>query len=94
MLFSFALPLIDTKGKTSEKEDPVIGFHQGYETGGLVYFTFEGKEMVAVIRDRSEFDKHLKRGTSLQSYANTVVSDKAYGAALAIVDLIPKGPHQ
>jgi|GEM_PF-4559180 len=64
----------------------------GYETGGLVYFHFEGKRMVAVIRDRSEFDKHLRLGTSLQSYADTLVSDEAYGAGLALRDLLPKKP--
>jgi hypothetical protein len=46
-------------------------------------------EMVAIIRDRAEFDKHLERGTSLHDYANTEVSDKAYGAALEIERLIP-----
>lgn len=64
----------------------------GYETGGLLYFRFEGREMVAVIRDRSEFDKHLARGTSLEGYLNTAVSDKAYGAALVIEKLIPEKP--
>ena len=62
----------------------------GYETGCLLYFRFEGREMVAIIRDRAEFDKHLKLGTSLQSYANTLVTDEAYGAALAIEKLIPE----
>jgi len=28
----------------------------------MVYFRFEGKEMVAVIGDRSVFDKHRERG--------------------------------
>jgi hypothetical protein len=64
----------------------------GYEQGGLLYFRFEGREMVAIIRDRSEFDKHLKLGTQLQGYVNTLVSDKAYGAALEIEKLIPEKP--
>ena len=50
--------------------------------------------MVAVVRERCEFDNHRKQGTSLQTYCNTLVSDRAYGAALAIEDLIPKEPTE
>jgi hypothetical protein len=67
---------------------------QGYEQGGLLYFTFEGQEMVAVVRERCEFDKHRAGGTSLQTYCNTLVSDRAYGAVLAIEQLIPKEPTE
>ena len=70
---------------------PIIrSISQGYEQGGLVYFTFEDREMVAIVRDRAEFDKHRERGTALQAYCNSLVSDKAYGAALALEELIPK----
>jgi len=61
-----------------------------YETGGLLYFQFEGKEMVAIIRDRTEFDSHLKRGTTLEKYVDAPVSWKAYGAALVLEELIPE----
>jgi len=64
--------------------------YQGYEQGGLLYFTFEGQEMVDVVRERCEFDMHREGGTSLQAYCNTRVSPKAYGAALAIEELIHK----
>jgi len=64
----------------------------GYETGGLLYFRFEDKEMVAIIRDRAEFDKHLQDGITLQDYADTAVSWEAYGAALVLEELIPKKP--
>jgi len=57
-----------------------------------LYFRFEGHEMVAIIRDRSEFEKHLKLGSPLQKYVNTLVSDTAYGAALEIEKLIPMKP--
>ncbi len=82
-------------GKTTKATGPTVrpGF-QGYEAGGLLYFTFEGQEMVAVVRERCEFDNHRKQGTSLQTYCNTLVSDRAYGAALAIEDLIPKEPTE
>ena len=50
--------------------------------------------MVAVVRERSEFDKHRTGGTALQTYCNTLVSDRAYGAALAIEELIPKEPTE
>ena len=66
---------------------------QGYEQGGLLYFTFEGREMVAVVRERSDFDRHRKRGTSLQAYCDSLVSDRVYGAALEIERLIPKEPE-
>lgn len=62
----------------------------GYEQGGLLYFRFEGREMVAVIRERADFDQHLKRGTSLQGYCNSIVTPEAYGAAKEIEKLIPK----
>jgi len=65
---------------------------QGYEQGGLLYFTFEGREMVAVVRERSDFDRHRERGTSLQAYCNSLVSDRVYGATLEIEELIPKEP--
>jgi len=64
--------------------------HDGYESGGLVYFRFKNREMVAVIRDRSQFDEHRERGTSLQDYIDTAVSHEAYGAGLAIDELIPE----
>jgi hypothetical protein len=67
---------------------------QGYEQGGLLYFTFEGQEMVAVVRERREFDKHRERGTPLQTYCNTPVSYRVWGAALAIEELIPKEPSE
>ena len=67
---------------------------QGYEQGGLVYFMFEGQEMVAIVRERSEFHKHRASGTPLQTYCNTCVSDRTYGAALAIEELIPKDPTE
>jgi len=60
----------------------------GYEQGGLLYFHFENRLMVAVIRERSEFDKHRVEGTSLQGYIDTAVSSPVYGAALAIEALI------
>lgn len=43
-----------------------------------------------MIRERSEFDKHVRQGTSLDRYINTLVSYEAYGAALAINELIPE----
>src|SRR3989442_826888 len=45
---------------------------QGYEQGGLLYFTFEDTEMVAIVRDRAEFDKHRESGTALQAYCQAV----------------------
>ncbi|HXJ94946.1 MAG TPA: hypothetical protein VMT20_19060 [Terriglobia bacterium] len=84
-----------SSGKTPKATGPTVRpMFQGYEQGGLLYFTFEGQEMVAVVRERCEFDKHRERGTSLQAYCNTSVSDKAYGAALAIEELIPKEPKE
>ena len=63
---------------------------QGYEQGGLLYFSFDGREMVAIVRDRAEFDSHRERGTSLQAYCDSLVSTGAYGAAPALEELIPK----
>ena len=48
--------------------------------------------MVAVVRERSDFDRHRERGTSLQAYCNSLVSDRVYGATLEIEELIPKEP--
>ena len=62
----------------------------GYEQGGLLYFRFEGKQMVAVIRERADFDRHRKSNRTLQEYCNSLVSDAAYGAALEIEKLIPE----
>jgi len=81
--------------KASKASGPTIRpMVQGYEQGGLLYFTFEGQEMVAVVRERREFDKHRERGTSLQAYCNTPVSYSAHGAVLAIEELIPKEPTE
>jgi hypothetical protein len=76
------------------KEEDLFRYEDadGYETGGLVYFRFEGKEILAIIRDRSVFDKHLKDRSTLQSYANSLVSDEAYGAALLLEKMIPVEP--
>jgi hypothetical protein len=67
---------------------------QGYEQGGLLYFTFEDREMVAVVRERSEFDKQREHGRSLQAYCNSLVSARVYAAVLALEDLIPKEPEE
>ena len=77
--------------KTDEKSQGLIKyeFQDGYETGGLLYFRFEGREMVAVIRERSQFDQHQQCGTSLQGYIDTNVSNEVYGAGLALDELIP-----
>jgi hypothetical protein len=67
-----------------------IEFQDGYEQGGLVYFRMNGKEMVLVLRERQEFDRALKNGTSLQDYCNSTLSHVAYDAARSIEALIPK----
>lgn len=69
-----------------------IGSQDGYEQGGLVYFRMNGKEMVLVVRERRDFDKMLKDGTTLQQYCNSLVTPVAYDAAEAIVALIPEAP--
>ena len=62
----------------------------GYDHGGLLYFRFDGKEMVAVVRERPDFDQHRHDGTPLPSYVNTEVGPSAYGASLALEQLIPE----
>lgn len=59
-----------------------------YERGGLLYFNFDGQEMVAVVRDRKSFDKHWKDGTTLKDYVQIDVGVKGYDAAKAIEALI------
>lgn len=61
----------------------------GYEQGGLVYFTMDGKEMVLIIRERKVFDRYARGGKTLREYANSIVSDLAYEAAKALEKLIP-----
>ena len=61
----------------------------GYEQGGLVYFTMDGKEMVLIVRERKDFDRHAREGKTLRGYANSIVSDPACEAAQALVKLIP-----
>jgi hypothetical protein len=67
-------------------------FRDGYEQGGLLYFQFEGKEMVAIVRERKDLDKQLRNRVSLETYLNSLVSDSAYGAALELEKLIPSKP--
>ena len=62
----------------------------GYDQGGLLYFRFENREMVAVIRGRGDFEKQLESGTSLQDYVASPVYDQVFGAALGLEALIPE----
>jgi hypothetical protein len=48
-----------------------------------------GKEMVLVVRERRDFDRHARSGKTLQEYANSVVSDAAFQATYALAELIP-----
>jgi hypothetical protein len=59
----------------------------GYEQGGLVYFSMNGKKMVLVVREKEALKRHL--GGTLQEYLNSEVTDDAYDAALAIESLMP-----
>lgn len=63
----------------------------GYEQGGLLYFRIKGKPCVAIIRERSSFDKHLKTGRSVLDYANSAVSPLALEAVNALEILIQEG---
>ena len=64
--------------------------YQGYEQGGLVYFDIDGNEMVLIVRERAEFDNACEFGMSVQEYANSVVSPRAYDSAKAIEAAIEK----
>jgi hypothetical protein len=66
------------------------GSPDGYEQGGLVYFTMDGKEMVLVVRERLVFDRHVRGGTTVREYVNTLPSDRTYAAAKAIEGLLPR----
>jgi hypothetical protein len=74
------------------KEEDLFRYEgdDGYESGGLIYFRFAGKELVALIRERSVFDKYRKDGSTLAEYANSDVSHEVYGAGLVLEKKIPK----
>jgi len=61
----------------------------GYEQGGLVYFTMDGHEMVLIVRERRAFDVYARHDKTLKQYANSRVSNLAYAAAKALENLIP-----
>lgn len=87
------MPLISPKKGKPERDQSLLRYEvDGYEQGGLLYFRVEGKEMVAVVRERKDFDKHRERGTSLQDYLNTEVGYSAYGATLELEKLVPLKP--
>jgi hypothetical protein len=71
------------------KQDPDGTGPDGYETGGLIYFTMNGKEMVLVVRERNVFHRYANGGKSLESYVSSVVSNLAYEAPVALEGLIP-----
>ena len=56
----------------------------------MLYFEFEGREMVLIVREWKDFDRCRKAGHSLQQYCDSPVSDSAYGAVLALKEMIPK----
>lgn len=75
------------------RQDPDGSSPDGYEQGGLVYFTMNGKEMVLIVRERAVFHRYANGGKSLEKYVNSAVSDLAYEAATALEKLIPRIPH-
>ena len=73
------------------REDALFRYEgpDGYEPGGLLLFRFDGKEMVAIIRERSVFEEHRKNGSTLAEYASSNVSQQVDGAGLVLEKKIP-----
>jgi hypothetical protein len=85
------MPILEPKkpGGLAIRQDLDGTSPDGYEQGGLVYFTMNGKEMVLVVRERTVFHRYANGGKSLENYVNSVVSDLAYEAAKALEGMIP-----
>ena len=61
-----------------------------YEPQGVFYFHFKGKQMVAIVREQSEFDEPIGSGDSLDGYAGQQsASTIAVEACKKLFDLIP-----
>jgi hypothetical protein len=73
------------------KEDNLFRYEgaDGYEPAGLIHFRFEGKEMVALIRERALFEEFRRKGSTLAEFANSDVSPQVYGAGVVLEKKIP-----
>ena len=85
------MPIIDTPRRGEKAKQAGLSVKkehdEGYESNGLLYFSFGGVKMVAVIRARQDSTITASSVRRLESYADTE-SGKAREAGLALEDLL------
>lgn len=83
-----AMPTVKATGK----EGLVRSDLDTYEIPGVLYFHFNGRQMVAIVREQAEFDRRIGDGDSLDGYANKCMPSRvAIEAATTLFELIPAG---